>query len=611
VPAAPPAAPGASNGSGTRAYQELVRIFSEELKLPAARFDGAKRFEDYGADSVLIASVVRRIDHLVSESFDPALILENPTLDTLAAALTHSHPDRFVDSAREPAGTRPPRAADFALAAAMPHGGNGSRNSTGEPIAIVGLGCRLPGGDDPESFWRMLAAGECPVREVDPARWDPAVYYSPEGGPGRTNSKWGGFLDDIDLFDPGYFGIDDAMALAMDPLQRLFLEVSTLTTHDAGYRREELAGKRVGVYAGSRSANYAERVPIPDRHTILGVGQNFVAARISDYFDWHAANMVIDSACSSSLVALHLACQALRAGEVDFALAGGVEVLLDEMPYLSLGAAGVLSPQGRCHTFDVRADGFVPGEGAAAMLLRRLDDAVRAGDRIHAVIQGSAVGNDGHTMGITTPNMRAQIEVIGAALDAAGRSPDQVGYLEAHGTGTMIGDPIELKALATVLGNRPPQVGRCAVGSVKTNIGHLLSAAGVAGALKTVLAVRQGLLPPSLHCPNLNPRFAFEDSPLQVNRELNPFPTGAGSLRLAGVSAFGFGGTNAHLIVEQADPNYHATRAALPPPRFAKRSFLLPKQPVTTTAVPTSPAPTVIRQAPQRIVPILRLEPLS
>ncbi|WP_169811001.1 type I polyketide synthase [Nocardia amamiensis] len=614
-PASPTAAAQPSpNGSG-QAYQELLRIFSDELKLAPARFEGDKRFEEYGADSVLIASAVRRIEQVVGQPFDPALVLEFPTLDALAGLLTEQFPERFA-AAQQPDAPRPPSAATTRGADPVaPRGATNSwsadarRGRAAEPVAVVGIGCRLPGGDDPDSFWRMLAEGRSGIREVDPARWDPARFYRPTGGQGLTNSKWGGFVDGVDLFDPQYFRVSDEQAWQMDPLQRLLLETSVLATADAGYRREELAGKRVGVYAGSRAANYFNRIPVADRHTIIGIGQNFIAARISDYFDWHAGNVVLDSACSSSLLSVHLACQALRAGEVDAALAGGVEVLLDEMPFVTLSAAGVLSPNGRCATFSEDADGFVPGEGAALLLLKRLDDALADGDRIYAVLRGSAIGNDGHTMGITTPNMRAQIEVVTAALEVAGMSPDALSYLEAHGTGTMIGDPIELKGLATVLGDRSGRLEPCAVGSVKTNIGHLLSAAGIAGAVKTILAVHHAALPPSLHCDNLNPRFQFAGSPLQVNRELRPWRPADGRPRAAGVSSFGFGGTNAHLVVEQAPDGHRPTRRPLDPPVFRKRSFMLPK---TVPSTPTEPAPRfVVPMTPSAPAPsFLRVEPL-
>ncbi|MBF6227153.1 KR domain-containing protein [Nocardia abscessus] len=613
APPAPLAAPTATNGSAA-AYEELLRIFSDELKLAPARFEGDKRFEEYGADSVLIASAVRRIEQVVGQPFDPALVLEFPTLDALASLLTEQFPERFAPApAPNPSPTLDDPPSTGATGRSRPStatwAADARRGRAAEPIAVIGVGCRLPGGDTPDAFWRLLAAGESGVREVDPARWDPARFYRPSGGPGLTNSKWGGFVEGVDLFDPAYFGVTDELAWQMDPLQRLLLETSVLATTDAGYRREELAGKRVGVYAGSRAANYFNRIPVADRHTIIGIGQNFIAARISDYFDWHAGNVVLDSACSSSLLSVHLACQALRAGEVDAALAGGVEVLLDEMLFVTLSAAGVLSPHGRCATFSEDADGFVPGEGAALLLLKRLDDALADGDRVYAVLRGSAIGNDGHTMGITTPNMRAQIEVVTAALDVAGMSPDALSYIEAHGTGTMIGDPIELKGLATVLGDRSRGPEPCAVGSVKTNIGHLLSAAGIAGAVKTILAVHHAALPPSLHCDNLNPRFKFTGSPLQVNRELRPWRPADGRPRAAGVSSFGFGGTNAHLVVEQAPDGHRPTRRPLDPPVFRKRSFMLPK---TVPSTPTEPAPRIVVPMPQNAPApsFLRVEPL-
>ncbi|MGK8525076.1 SDR family NAD(P)-dependent oxidoreductase [Nocardia asteroides] len=619
----PPEAPstaapsGVAYGSGA-AYQELLRIFSDELKLAPARFDGDKRFEEYGADSVLIASAVRRIEQVVGQPFDPALVLEFPTLDALAGLLTEQFPERFAAEPSPNPPADPQRPPDAAPRAGMTErsrptpatwSADARPGRAAEPIAVIGIGCRLPGGDTPDAFWRLLAAGESGIREVDPARWDPARLYRPGGGPGLTNSKWGGFVDGVDLFDPEYFGVTDELAWQMDPLQRLLLETSVLATSDAGYRREELAGRRIGVYAGSRLANYFHRIPVADRHTVIGIGQNFIAARISDFFDWHAGNVVLDSACSSSLLSVHLACQALRTGEVDAALAGGVEVLLDELPYLTLAAAGVLSPNGRCATFSEDADGFVPGEGAALLLLKRLDDARADGDRVYAVLRGSAIGNDGHTMGITTPNMRAQIEVVTAALETAGMSPDALSYLEAHGTGTMIGDPIELKGLATVLGDRSRGPEPCAVGSVKTNIGHLLSAAGIAGAVKTILAVHHAALPPSLHCDNLNPRFKFAGSPLRVNRELRPWRPADGRPRAAGVSSFGFGGTNAHLVVEQAPDGHRPLRRPLDPPAFRKRSFMLPK---TVPSTSTEPAPRIVVPMPDSAPApsFLRVEPL-
>ncbi|MCY1022597.1 beta-ketoacyl synthase N-terminal-like domain-containing protein [Pyxidicoccus sp. MSG2] len=620
VAAAPPArsATVASGTGGSRAaaYEALVRIFSAELKLAPERFRGDVRFEEYGADSVLIASAVKQIEKVIGAAFEPGFLLEHPTLDSLSALLVERHPERFTAAPHAPP-EEPPRTVPVSAprpapaqvpvrAVESPAPSPSASPDRTVPIAIVGMACRFPGAPDKERFWDNLARGECAIREVPRERWDPALFYSAEPGPGRTNSKWGGFVDGIDLFDPAYFRINESLALQMDPLQRLMLETSLLATLDAGYTRDELSNRRVGVYVGTRVGNYMSRIEQPEKGTIVGVGQNFIGARISDYFNWRGNNVVIDSACSSSLVSVHLACQALREREIDAAVAGGVDVMLDELTYLTLSAAGALSPDGRCYTFDERANGFVPGEGVGALMLKRLDDALRDGDRIQAVIRGSAVNNDGRTMGITTPNMEAQVEVIEAALAKSGLSAADVSYVEAHGTGTMIGDPIELKALATVFRRATEARGFCAVGSVKTNLGHLLSAAGIAGLVKTALSLDRKQLPPTLHCDRPNPRFAFDQSPFYVNRELRPWTLPTGQLRRAGISAFGFGGTNCHMVLEEHVAPYEPRRTPLPPPAFNKRSFLLPARRRNDAGVPLAAAP-----APSHEAPLLRFEPLS
>ncbi|MCP3137809.1 beta-ketoacyl synthase N-terminal-like domain-containing protein [Pyxidicoccus xibeiensis] len=605
----PPAAVPTSGGTGGRAaaYEALLRIFSAELKLAPERFRGDVRFEEYGADSVLIASAVKQIEKVIGVAFEPGFLLEHPTLDSLSAFLAERHPERFAATGpRQLPPTVPPpakpRPAAQAASTSAPREAVSPDRTTA--IAIVGMACRFPGAPDKERFWENLARGVCSIQEVPRERWDPGQFYSPEPGPGRTNSRWGGFVEGIDLFDPAYFRVSEALAPQLDPLQRLMLETTLLATLDAGYSREELSNRRVGVYVGTRSGNYLNRVEQPEKGTIVGIGQNFIGARISDFFNWRGNNLVVDSACSSSLVSVHLACQALRDGEVDAAVAGGVDLMLDEVTYLTLSAAGALSPDGRCHTFDERANGFVPGEGAGALVLKRLDDALRDGDRVHAVIRGSAVNNDGRTMGITTPNMEAQVEVIEAALAKSGLSAADISYVEAHGTGTMIGDPIELKALATVFRRQTDARGFCAVGSVKTNIGHLLSAAGVAGLVKTALSLERKQLPPSLHCERPNPRFAFEQSPFYVNRELRPWAAPDGRPRRAGISAFGFGGTNCHMVLEEHVGMDSPRRAPLPAPVFTKRSYLLPARRRTDTVVPIAAVP------PTHDAPLLRFEPL-
>ncbi|AKQ65800.1 Malonyl CoA-acyl carrier protein transacylase [Myxococcus hansupus] len=589
-PATPASAPRVASDASAKshAFDALLHLFAAELKLDPARLKGDVRFEEYGVDSVLIASAVKQIETLVGAPIEPGFLLEYPTLGTLSAFLAERHPSRFVTEVAAP--SAPVHSTGAFVQPPVKHHAEPPRPPSPSratvPIAIVGMACRFPGGADTARFWETLAHGTSAIREVPTERWDAGRFYSPQPGPGRTNSKWGGFVDGIDLFDPAYFRISESFAIQMDPLQRLMLETSLLATLDAGYSREELSNRKVGVYIGARTGAYPNRIEQPEKSTIVGIGQNFIGARISDYFNWRGNNLVIDTACSSSLVSVHLACQALREGEIEAALAGGVDLILDELPYLTLSAAGALSPDGRCHTFDERANGFVPGEGAGALLLKRLDDALRDGDRIHAVIRGSAVNNDGRTMGITTPNMEAQVEVIEAALAKAGVTANTLSYVEAHGTGTMIGDPIELKALATVFKRATEARGFCAVGSVKTNIGHLLSAAGIAGLVKTALALDRKQLPPTLHCERPNPRFAFSESPFYVNRDLRDWHAVEGHPRRAGISAFGFGGTNCHMVLEERPDGTEPGRAPLPAPAFSKQRYLLPARPRNEARAP-------------------------
>jgi acyl transferase domain-containing protein len=463
------------------------------------------------------------------------------------------------------------RALPFTSLSATPKGLESSR------IAVIGLACDFPGAPDADTFWRNLEQGVDAVTEVPADRWDIGQIYSPSGGVGRSISKWGGFIKDAKLFDPEYFGIQASDAAGLDPLVRKALEVCVQGLRDAGMQDAELKGSRTGVYLGARMGDYGARLVNRDKSGITGSAQNFIAAQIAHCLDLHGPNLVVDTACSSSLMAVHLAARSLLDGESDLALAGGVDLLLDETPYIGLSAGQALSPRGRCATFDEQADGLVPGEGAGVVVLKRLDRALADGDRILAVLEGSAVNNDGRTMGLTTPNPQAQQAVISEALARAAVSAQTVSYVEAHGTGTMIGDPIELRSLWRALGDEGAR-GRCGVGSVKSNIGHLLSAAGVASLIKVVLMVSERKLVPTLHCDRPNPRFAFETSPLMPVRALQSW-SGVDGVCRAGVSAFGFGGTNVHAVVsnEGIPANYQPTKQALPAQVFNRREFWLEK----------------------------------
>ncbi|MGX1673377.1 amino acid adenylation domain-containing protein [Streptomyces sp. NPDC055400] len=567
----------------------LAPLFSELLAIPEDALDPTALLGDLGVESVLLGEILLRLEESTGLSLDPATLLDHPTLELLGRHLADlGVPSAPPVPAATPAATTAPAvapvtpvtpAAPVAVAPAAPPVVPVTPSGK---IAVIGLSCRFPGAEDAAAFARNLLGGTCSVTEVPPSRWDVGELYRPELEPGRSTSKWGGFLDGIEDFDPEWFGMSEDEARCLDPAVRLFLEGSATCLADAGYGARELAGRDVGVFAGARMSHYGRRVG--ERRGLVGMGsdQNFIAARIAHHFDLHGPNLVVDSACSSSLVALQLACRSLLDGESELALAGGVDVLLDEEPYLDFSAAKALSRHGRCATFDENADGFVPGEGCGVVLLKPLEKALRDGDRIHAVIDAVAVNNDGRTMGLTTPNPAAQAKVVRRALTAAGRRADEVGLIEAHGTGTMIGDPIELRALTDVFREETGRRGFCAIGSVKTNVGHLLSAAGMAGLIKAVLAVRDGRIAPTLFCERPNPRFDFAASPFYPSRTAHDWVPEPGRVRVAGVSAFGLGGTNAHAVVSQLDPALaaaHRPRPALPAPGFARRRLWLEAAP--------------------------------
>jgi acyl transferase domain-containing protein/NAD(P)-dependent dehydrogenase (short-subunit alcohol dehydrogenase family)/acyl carrier protein len=441
-----------------------------------------------------------------------------------------------------------------------------------EPIAIIGIGCRFPGDAvDPDSYWRMLRAGTDAIQEVPADRWAWQQFFDADpAAPGKMTTRWGGFLRAIDGFDAAFFGIAPREALHLDPQQRLFLEVAYEAIEDAGLVREQLAGSRGGVFAASYHSDYAQMIygarPLIGAHTVTGASHSVLANRLSYLLDLRGPSISVDTACSSSLVALHLACQSLRQDECDFALAGGVSLMITPELSIALSKWGFLAEDGRCKTFDARANGFVRGEGCGAVLLKRLGDALADGDRVLALIRGSAVNQDGRTNVLTAPSGLAQQAVVREALRNAALNADDISYVEAHGTGTALGDPIELEALAAVIGQRSGQR-RVAIGSVKTNVGHLEAAAGIAGVIKVVLAMRAQALPPHLHFTAPNPHFDFASSPFHIPMQVEPWPAGDVPRR-AGVSSFGFGGTNAHVVLEEAPrlPEQEDARPACEPP---------------------------------------------
>ena len=422
------------------------------------------------------------------------------------------------------------------------------------PVAVIGMACRLPGGiDSPERLWEALLRGDDLITEIPPDRWDADEYYDPEPGvPGRSVSKWGAFVDDVAGFDSEFFGISEREATAIDPQHRLLLETSWEAVEHAGLSPTELAGSRTGVYVGLTHGDYI--LAAADAHALEGpygfLGNNFSMAsgRIAYSMDLHAPAITVDTACSSGLVTVHMACRSLHEGESDLALAGGATVTLDPRKASAGSAGGMLSPTGHCHAFDVAADGFTSGEGCVMVLLKRLPDALRDGDRILAVVRGTALNNDGRTVNITTPSRPAQVAAYQAALAAAGVDAGTVGMVETHGTGTPTGDPIEYASLAEVYGIEGP----CALAAVKTNFGHSQSTSGTLGLMKAVLSLQHGVIPQNLHFTRLPDELAQIETNLFVPQENTPWPTNGHTPRRAAASAYGFSGTNAHAILEQA-----------------------------------------------------------
>src|ERR1051325_5610524 len=432
-----------------------------------------------------------------------------------------------------------------------------TRRARKEPIAIVGMACRFPGGADVERFWESLANAVDTTREVPANRWDIDAYYDPDpDAPGKMYVRRGAFIDaEVAQFDAQFFGIAPREVVSMDPQQRLLLEVSWEALEHAGIVPGKLAGTRAGVFMGLSTNDYGRLMVQRGTQAIdaygTGLSHSIACGRLSYFLGLQGPSVALDTACSSSLVTVHLASQSLRNNECRLALAGGVNLILSPETTINLSKARMLSPEGKCKTFDAAADGFVRGEGCGVVVLKRLSDAIADGDNIVALIRGSAVNHDGRSSGLTVPNGPSQQVLIREALSRAGLEPKQVSYIEAHGTGTSLGDPIEVRALAGVFGQERSAASPLLLGSVKTNIGHLEAAAGVAGLIKTVLMLQHGEIAPHLNFKEPSPHIAWQELPVRVATARTSW-AGIDGRRIAGISSFGLSGTNAHVIVEEA-----------------------------------------------------------
>ncbi|MGH3822393.1 MAG: type I polyketide synthase, partial [Pseudonocardiaceae bacterium] len=521
------------------------------MRLPSPEsLDPAGGFFQLGMDSLMSVQLQRRLATALDLDIPPAAVFNHPSVQSLTDHLLTLLPDA-ADS----------RGAPGALPTTV---------AVSDPIAVVGIGCRFPGAvSGPAEFWRLLDEGRDGIVETPAARWDADVYDGSDPTlPGTIASRLGGFLTQWapDEFDAEFFGISPREAETMDPQQRLLLETAVEALAHAGIAPDGLRSSRTGVFVGITTHDYllawTRQNPIQgiDAYTTTGNAANFAAGRISYLLGLTGPSLAVDTACSSSLVALHLAAQALRTGDADTALAAGVNLMLTPDASLSFSRWGMLSPQGRCKTFDADADGFVRGEGCGVVVLKRLADAVRDGDRLLAVLRGTAVNQDGPSSGLTVPSGLAQETVIRTALHRAGLSPDDVDYIEAHGAATALGDPIELEALGAVFGAQRERP--LVVGSVKTNLGHLEAAAGIAGFIKTVLALAHGRIPPHLSFRELTPRISARAARVAIPTDGLAWPCVDRPAR-AGVSSFGASGTNAHVILEAPPPHVTAGRSSV------------------------------------------------
>ena len=501
-------------------------------------------FRDMGLDSLMALELRNRLQRNLGKPLPATLAFDYPNVEAVSRFLARDVLALPLPSSAPAIGRRDEPSASVSRA--------------DDAIAIVGMGCRFPGdANSPDSFWELLRSSRDAIREVPADRWDVNAYFDPNpDAPGKMATRWGGFVEGLDRFDPKFFGIAPREAVSMDPQQRMLLEVTWEALEHAACAPDRLAGSRTGVFIGIGYSEYGQLQSKGDETTLnayFGTGNaiSVAAGRLSYVLGLNGPNLAVNTACSSSLVAVHLASQSLRNQECRLAIAGGVNAILLPDTTIILSKTRMLGPSGRCRTFDAGADGFVRSEGCGIVILKRLADAQADGDRILAVVRGSALNQDGRSSGLTVPSGPAQEAVIREALTRASVEPSDVSYVETHGTGTSLGDPIEIRALGSVFGGGRDD--RLVVGSVKTNIGHLESAAGVAGLIKVVLALQHETIPPHLHFDTPSPHIPWNDTPVVVPTSAVPWPSGS-RRRIAGVSSFGFSGTNAHVIVEEAPP---------------------------------------------------------
>lgn len=564
---------------------DLSMIVFNILKIPPEDLELQRNFSEFGFDSISFTEFANRINEKYDSNVSPAHFYQHQNMESFVEFLLSEYPEQIENYYSNRNSIKSPMPESAGKVSNWDDTGFESVNDyqyhhklvdlqspgeervNNEPLAIIGMAGIFPQCEDLEEFWDHLVQGHCLITEVPKERWDWEAIYGDPQTPNKTDVKWGGFITDVDKFDPMFFGISPREANLIDPQQRIFLQTVWKAIEDAGYSPSSLSNSKTGLFVGTSITDYEElmkdyEIEI-DPFVSSGINNSIIANRVSFLLNIHGPSEVIDTACSSSLVAIRHAVDCLRKGECEMAIAGGVNVILSPKFHISFRKAGMLSPDGLCKTFDANADGYVRGEGAGAILIKPLSRAIKDGDHIYAVIKGVAENHGGHAQSLTAPNPKAQAEVLANAYLEAGIPIETVGYIEAHGTGTSLGDPIEIEGLKEAFrklaqgNNKSLQPAKyCGLGSVKTNIGHLECASGIAGVIKVLLALEHKTLPATINFKTLNPYIDLEDTPFYIVTNTQPWEPMVdenGSLipRRAGISSFGFGGTNAHVVLEE------------------------------------------------------------
>ncbi|WP_289711021.1 beta-ketoacyl synthase N-terminal-like domain-containing protein, partial [Desulfosporosinus nitroreducens] len=570
----------------------LLKIVSKLLKIKIEDIDADTELSEYGFDSIALTEFSNKLNQEYKIGLNPAIFFEYPTLHSFAEYLiaeyqnifmsrfklsttkeevivlapkngVHDEGKESVDNYNKKLRSRFTRA--LIESTAKP------QKSIPEPIAIIGMCGVFPMARDVNEFWRNLKEGRDCITEIPKDRWDWREYYGdPTKEVNKTNIKWGGFIDGVDEFDPLFFGISPCEAELMDPQQRLIMTYIWRVIEDAGYSAQRLSGTKTGIFVGTTSSGYSRLISqtniAVEAYTSTGMVPSVGPNRMSYFLNIHGCSEPIETACSSSLVAIHRAVSAIENGDCEMAIVGGVNVILTPEMHISFNKAGMLCEDGRCKTFSDQANGYVRGEGVGMIFLKKLKDVEQSGDHIYGIIRGTAENHGGRSNSLTAPNPKAQAEVIRTAYIKAGIDPRTVTYIETHGTGTELGDPIEINGLKTAFkelyqATDGPKVvsTHCGLGSVKSNIGHLELAAGISGVIKVLLQLKHKTLVKTLHCAKINSYIQIEDSPfyiVQETKEWNPLQNiqGEDIPRRAGISSFGFGGSNAHVVIEEYIP---------------------------------------------------------